>query len=142
MLRTKCLRTLAGLTYYKNRHFSRSQSFLKPADDAELKITQACVDRISKIVKNGQFLRVTVDGGGCSGFQYSFDLDTNLNKDDDNCFEKNGAKIVIDKMSFGFLKGSTVDYHEELIRSAFRIIDNPQAEGGCSCGASFTVKVT
>ncbi|CAG8582676.1 877_t:CDS:2, partial [Gigaspora margarita] len=80
-------------------------------------------------------LRIAVDSGGCHGFQYFYNLmDSNATKEDDmygGIFEKNGAKVVVDEISLGLIKGSKLDYTEELIGSQFQVVDNPQATSGC-----------
>ncbi|XP_019625660.1 PREDICTED: iron-sulfur cluster assembly 2 homolog, mitochondrial-like isoform X2 [Branchiostoma belcheri] len=106
----------------------------------ELRLSDSCVKRLKKISEKDELLRVVVEGGGCSGFQYKFELDKNIGEDD-RVFTKDGVGVAVDKESLDFLKGSTIDYHEELIRSAFRIINNPNADHGCSCGASFSLKL-
>lgn len=106
----------------------------------QLKLSESCVKKLTEICQDGSFLRVIVEGGGCSGFQYKLEIDKNLNPDDLQ-FGPDGAKVVIDEVSIEYIDGSTVDYHEELIRAGFRIINNPKAEGGCSCGASFNIKL-
>lgn len=82
-------------------------------------------------------LRVFVSGGGCSGFQYGFEFDENVN-DDDIKVEKNGAMMVIDSMSAQYITGATVDYQESLEGSRF-VINNPNASSTCGCGASFSI---
>ena len=84
-----------------------------------------------------KYLRVAVEGGGCSGFQYKFDF-ADAPNDDDLVLERDGAKVVIDDMSLEFLEGSEIDYTNELIGSAFKI-HNPNATAGCGCGTSFSV---
>ncbi|RWS26392.1 iron-sulfur cluster assembly 2-like protein [Leptotrombidium deliense] len=106
----------------------------------QINISDNCVERLKKVADKAEFLRVEVDSGGCSGFQYKFKLDTKMN-DDDRLFEKSGVKVVVDDVSLQYLKGAEIDYSQELIRSSFQVKNNPKAEHGCSCGASFTVKV-
>lgn len=84
-----------------------------------------------------QFLRVAVNGGGCSGFQYAFDFADSANTDD-MVIERDGARILVDEISQGFLKDSEIDYVNELIGAAFKI-HNPNATASCGCGTSFSI---
>lgn len=106
----------------------------------QLQISESCLKRLREICVDGSFLRITVEGGGCSGFQYKFDLDGKLNEDDLQ-FGEEKAKVVIDTISLDYCSGATVDYTRELIREGFRMVANPLAEQGCSCGSSFAVKL-
>lgn len=82
-------------------------------------------------------LRVAVNGGGCSGFQYVFDFDSTA-ADDDVVIEKDGAKVLIDSASLELLKGSEIDYVTEMVGASFQI-KNPNASTSCGCGNSFSV---
>lgn len=82
-------------------------------------------------------LRVYVTGGGCSGFQYGFTFDEKVN-DGDTQIEKNGVCMIVDSMSLQYLVGGTVDYIEGLEGSRF-LVNNPNAETTCGCGASFSI---
>ena len=85
----------------------------------------------------GLLFRVAVGGGGCSGFQYSFTFDDQVN-DDDHRVEKDGVSVLIDEMSWDFLAGSVIDYKEELI-GAYFTVENPNAASTCGCGTSFAI---
>ncbi len=86
----------------------------------------------------GSRLRVSVEGGGCSGFQYKYEFDTAPVAADDVVVERDGAKVVIDSVSLGMAEGSELDYVEEL-GGAFFAIKNPNATASCGCGNSFAV---
>ena len=85
----------------------------------------------------GLMLRVSVSGGGCSGFQYGFSFDDTVNPDD-RTFERDGATAVIDEASLELLAGSEIDYVEELVGASFQV-KNPNAASSCGCGASFSI---
>lgn len=82
-------------------------------------------------------LRLAVEGGGCSGFQYKFDL-ADAPEPDDSVSETDGVKLVVDSVSLDLIAGSTVDFVESLGGAAFKV-ENPQAAAGCGCGASFGI---
>ena len=82
-------------------------------------------------------LRISVSGGGCSGFQYGFTFDDAVNADD-LTFERDGAKIVVDEVSIQLLAGAEVDFVEDLMGAYFKI-DNPNATASCGCGTSFSI---
>ena len=96
------------------------------------------VAEIGKIEGNtALMLRLAVLGGGCSGFQYKFDLDDATNEDD-HVFETSGTKLIIDDVSLGLLGGALIDFKTELGGSFFSV-ENPNATANCGCGASFSV---
>jgi iron-sulfur cluster insertion protein len=103
-------------------------------------LTPAAAKRIDWIAgrqNRAPILRLSVDGGGCSGFQYKFDL-TDGAEADDTVSEADGVKLVVDPVSLELVAGSTVDFVESLGGSAFKV-ENPQASAGCGCGSSFGI---
>lgn len=103
-------------------------------------LTASAASRINAILAKldeAEYLRVSVEGGGCSGFSYKFDFAEKMN-DDDIIVERDGAKVLIDEMSLEFLAGSEIDFSTELIGAAFKI-NNPNATAGCGCGTSFSI---
>jgi iron-sulfur cluster insertion protein len=109
-----------------------------------IELTPNAAKRISFLAQKDSdsalFLRLTVDSGGCSGFQYKFQLDSQLNADDDLVIERDGAKLVVDKTSSGFLIGAQVDFVSDLSGEMFQI-KNPIADSSCGCGTSFSIKM-
>jgi|TARA_B100001758_G_scaffold245553_1_gene258769 iron-sulfur cluster insertion protein len=102
--------------------------------------TDAAANKVKDLIeeeKNDSLkLRVFVSGGGCSGFQYGFTFDENI-QDGDTQIEKNGVTLLVDPMSFQYLSGAEIDYKEDLEGSQF-VIKNPNATTTCGCGSSFS----
>ena len=102
----------------------------------EINFSKKAVEKINQLISKkpqGTFFRIAVKGGGCSGFKYDFTFDSKIEKDDFK--HKN---ILIDKNSFDMLKGSEIDFSEELIGSSFKIT-NPKTKSSCGCGISFSL---
>ena len=103
-------------------------------------VSARAAKRIAEILKSepgAAMLRVAVTGGGCSGFQYNFALDDSR-LDEDLVIERDGAVVLIDPVSLDFLKGSEIDFVDDLIGSSFKI-NNPKATASCGCGTSFSL---
>ena len=102
------------------------------------KVTDRAFERLGNIgaAKQQKALRVTVEGGGCSGFQYNIALDTP--EKDDLILEGRGEKVVIDSTSLPFLENAVIDFSDEIIGAKF-IVNNPNASSSCGCGLSFSV---
>ncbi len=103
-------------------------------------LTERAAKRISEIAAGDPatpLLRVSVEGGGCSGFQYKFDL-VDSRAADDLVLERSGATVVIDPVSVEYMKGSEIDFVDDLMGAAFKI-KNPVATASCGCGTSFTI---
>ncbi len=106
-----------------------------------IELTESLVKRIRAL--QGQkanpdlMLRVQVNGGGCQGFEYAFDLTDTL-ADDDEVFEKDGVRVLVDSVSFPYLIGAEIDYVDDLVGAHFKI-SNPNASSSCGCGTSFSV---
>ena len=103
--------------------------------EKKLKFTDQALNQINLITKGDEkkYFRITVQGGGCSGFKYNFSFDSKSNGDD-IIF----GKTIIDKSSLDIISGSVVDFKKEMIGESF-VIDNPKASASCGCGLSFTV---
>ncbi|MBK1677410.1 iron-sulfur cluster assembly accessory protein [Rhodospirillum rubrum] len=106
-----------------------------------MRISAAAAARIHALMEaendSALMLRVTVSGGGCSGFSYGFDLERTA-AEDDLLFEQHGVKVVIDEASLDLLHGSEIDYTDDLMAAAFTV-RNPNATSTCGCGTSFSV---
>ncbi len=109
-------------------------------DASSVVVTESAIKKIATILgseKEPSVLRVSVEGGGCSGFQYKFDVQRSP-ATEDIVIARDGATVVIDPVSLQYLAGSRIDYADELIGAAFKI-DNPNATASCGCGTSFSL---
>jgi iron-sulfur cluster assembly accessory protein len=103
-------------------------------------LTERAARRINEIMASepsGSMLRISVNGGGCSGFQYAFDVER-TRQDQDLVIERNGAAVLVDEVSLQYMDGSVIDFVDDLIGQSFKI-ENPHATASCGCGTSFSL---
>ena len=102
----------------------------------EIKFTEKAIKQVNRLVSTkepGTYFRISVLGGGCSGFKYDFSFDNNVNQEDEKI-----KNIIIDKASLKILKGSEIDFVTELMETSFKI-SNPKTKSSCGCGISFSI---
>ena len=107
---------------------------------SEITLTERAAMRINEIMAGeppGAMLRISVNGGGCSGFQYAFDVERTRNADD-LAIERAGATVLVDEISRQYMDGAVIDFVDDLIGQSFKI-QNPQATASCGCGTSFSL---
>lgn len=110
------------------------------AEATPVTVSERAAKKIAAILSKepeGAMLRVAVEGGGCSGFQYQFDI-VRAREDDDLVLDAEGFKVLIDSVSVDYMAGSEIDFSDELIGAAFKI-NNPNATASCGCGTSFSL---
>jgi iron-sulfur cluster assembly accessory protein len=108
--------------------------------EGSVTVSERAARRIGEILKSepaGTMLRVSVEGGGCSGFQYKFGMET-AKADDDLVLARDGATVLIDPVSVQYMAGSEIDFVDDLIGASFKI-NNPNATASCGCGTSFSL---
>jgi iron-sulfur cluster assembly accessory protein len=107
---------------------------------ANITVTERAAQKIGEILRRepaGTMLRVSVEGGGCSGFQYKFDTER-AKADDDMMIERSGATVLVDPVSLNYMAGSEIDFVDDLIGASFKV-NNPKATASCGCGTSFAL---
>ena len=106
----------------------------------DVTMTERAARKIGEILKSeptGAMLRLSVMGGGCSGFQYKFDVERDK-ADDDVTIDRGGVTLLVDSVSLQYLAGSEIDFVDDLIGAAFKV-NNPKAKASCGCGTSFSL---
>jgi iron-sulfur cluster insertion protein len=114
---------------------------MSPMPERQVSLSESAVKRIANLIEqegdSSLMLRLSVSGGGCSGFQYGFSFD-NAVQVDDRVFERGGVKVVVDDTSLDLLSGAEIDFVEDLVGAAFQV-RNPNAKSSCGCGSSFSI---
>eukprot|EP00391_Amoebophrya_sp_Ameob2_P008876 CAMPEP_0178999016 /NCGR_PEP_ID=MMETSP0795-20121207/9822_1 /TAXON_ID=88552 /ORGANISM="Amoebophrya sp., Strain Ameob2" /LENGTH=156 /DNA_ID=CAMNT_0020691735 /DNA_START=367 /DNA_END=837 /DNA_ORIENTATION=+ len=132
--------TAAHFLRSHRRWFASSDAQIQIAAAPDIKILDNGVKQLKRLLEKDpeRFLRLTVNSGGCSGYQYEFKMDKER-RDDDILVDQDGVCLVIDELSLEFLGSCEIDYTAEMIRASFQVVKNSSAEAGCGCGASFSV---
>jgi iron-sulfur cluster assembly accessory protein len=108
--------------------------------ETNITVSERAARRIGEILKSegdGAMLRISVEGGGCSGFQYKFDIER-AKTDDDLAITRDGVTVLVDPVSVNYMKGSEIDFVDDLIGASFKV-KNPKATASCGCGTSFSL---